>query len=168
MTHYLTRRLGVIVGAACAFLIVMSLAPASAAVTSRVAARDRVAAYLATHPGGQPISDNEISYGGGALVVTLTPPSGVLGVPDCPRGWYCFYDRVSFGYPRGKLSSCGQQYLGTWGWQFRTESAHYNLSSGYVVFYYYSTALFDVGVGNRTRADAYPYRNQANYVLRVC
>ncbi|MEV4488646.1 hypothetical protein AB0K04_00845 [Micromonospora coxensis] len=142
--------------------------PALAASAERVAARRQVAAYLAAHPGGVAINDNEISYGGGALVITLRAPERSYAVADCPWGWYCFYDRTDFGYPRGKLSSCGRQNLATWQWQFRVESAHYNMSSGSVTFSYYDTPLFSVGAGNRIRADASPYRNWANYVNRWC
>ncbi|MFJ6195396.1 hypothetical protein [Micromonospora sp. NPDC092111] len=138
------------------------------AVAGVVAPRAEVAAYLATHPGGLAVNDNEISYGGGALVVTLRAPERDYAVADCPMGWYCFYERPSFGYPRGKLSTCGRQNLATWQWQFRVESAHYNMGSGSVTFYYYDTALFSIGAGNRIRSDAAPYRNWANYVGRFC
>jgi hypothetical protein len=121
---------------------------------------DRLVKYLADHPGGEAVNDNEISYGGGVFVVTLRP-LGALGVPDCPSGWYCFYDKIDFGYPRGKLSACGRQDLANWGWQYRIESAHYNMSAGYVVFYYNDLPLFSVGVDNRTLSDVDPYRNLA-------
>jgi hypothetical protein len=134
------------------------------------------ASYLAAHPGGTLINDNEISYGGGVFVVTLSPPAHALGAPDCPLNWFCFYDRTDFGYPRGKLSSCGWQDLATWGWQDRTESAHYNLSSGYVVFINHAGGtghandypLFTVSAANRALADVTPYRNMADHVDRHC
>lgn len=127
-----------------------------------------VAAYLAAHPGGTAISDNEISYGGGTFVVTLERPVGTFVAADCPSGWYCFYEWPNYGYPRGRLSDCGRQSLATWQWQFRVESAHYNLGSGSVSFYYYDTRLFDIGAGNRVRSDAAPFRNWPNYVQRRC
>ncbi|MFG1887521.1 hypothetical protein ACGFIR_06580 [Micromonospora sp. NPDC049051] len=151
----------------CALVLVTGSTPAWADVGDR-AAREELRRYLSTHPGGTPINDNEISYGDGAFVVTLRAPVGTYGVADCPQGWYCFYDRPSYGYPRGRLSDCGRQSLSTWDWQFRVESAHYNLASGSVSFYYHGTWLFDVGAANRVRSDASPYRNWANYVDRRC
>lgn len=93
----------------------------------------------------------------GALVVTLDAPVGSYAAADCPYGWFCFYDLPNFGYPRGKLSSCGWQNLANWSWQFRVESAHYNLDSGYVAFHYQqSQELFRVSTVNRVRSDATP------------
>ncbi|MFI9639406.1 hypothetical protein ACIG87_04945 [Micromonospora sp. NPDC051925] len=142
--------------------------PALAASAERATHHREMAAYLAAHPGGTVINDNEVSYGDGAFVVTLRAPVRANAVADCPLGWYCFYDRPQFGYPRGKLSSCGRQNLATWDWQFRIESAHYNMGSGSVTFYYYDTRLFSIGAGDRTRTDASPNRNWANYVSRTC
>ncbi|SCF44489.1 hypothetical protein GA0070216_11754 [Micromonospora matsumotoense] len=151
-------------------LLLVSLVPGPvlAAPVDRAALNPQMAAYLAVHPGGTVLNDNEVSYSGGTLVVTLRAPVGTHAVADCPLGWYCFYDRPDFGYPRGKLSSCGRQNLATWDWQFRIESAHYNMGSGSVTFYYDSSPLFSVGAGNRVRTDASPYRNWANYVSRTC
>jgi hypothetical protein len=151
----------------CSLALLVPAIPAAGAASSGPASA-AVAAYLAVHPGGVPIGDSEISYGGGRFIVTLARPANTLAGADCPSGWFCFYDRVGFGYPRGRLSDCGTQDLGNWGWQFRTESAHYNLSSGRTAFRYNSTTLFEVGSANRTRADAAPYRNRANRVHRYC
>ena len=153
---------------ACLLVVVSAPAPAPAAPPGRAVAGRLLANYLASHPGGTVLNDNEISYGGGAFVVTLRAPAGTFGVADCPWGWYCFYEWPNYGYPRGRLSSCGRQNLATWQWQFRVESAHYNLGTGHVTFYYYGDALFRVGVGSRMRTDAYPDRNWANYVDRYC
>ncbi|GIJ06859.1 peptidase inhibitor family I36 protein [Micromonospora andamanensis] len=144
-------------------------APALAGPTERSAVSVDLTRYLAVHPGGTVLNDNEISYQDGELIVTLKPAVGVYGVADCPSGWFCFYEWPHYGYPRGKLSSCGWQNLANWSWQFRVESAHYNLGNGYVAFYYHqSQELFRVGVGNRVRSDAAPHRNWANYVYRHC
>ncbi|WP_320065010.1 hypothetical protein [Micromonospora sp. RTGN7] len=80
--------------------------PATAA-----AAADRFTSartYLAAHPGGTILSDNEISYRGGEFVVTLRAPIETAGTADCPSGWYCFYDSPNFGYPRGRLYPPGR------------------------------------------------------------
>ena len=68
----------------------------------------------------------------------------------------------------GRLSDCGWQWLSTWAWQYRTESVHYNMSSGATHFYYGSTWLYQVGTARRTIADVSPYRNWADRVNRVC
>ncbi|AVT37570.1 hypothetical protein C6W10_15065 [Plantactinospora sp. BB1] len=125
--------------------------------------------HLATHPGGVVLNDNEISYDGGRFVVTLTRPGHTrAAVADCPQGWFCFYDRTSYGYPRGRLSDCGRQDLATWGWQYRVESAHYNLTSGSVAFLYSGSRLFSVGAAARALGDVAPYRNWATHVYRYC
>jgi hypothetical protein len=137
-----------------------------------VATQRQVDAYLAAHPGGVQINSTEISYSGGAFVVTVVRAAGTYGTPDCPAGWFCFYDNINFGYPRGKLSDCGWQDLGWWGWRNRTESVHYNLSTGSVVFINETgatdTALFTVSTTRRTIADVSPNRNRADYVFRYC
>ncbi|MFG1650822.1 peptidase inhibitor family I36 protein [Micromonospora sp. NPDC049275] len=148
----------------CLLIVVPAPGRAGAAATDG----PEMAAYLAAHPGGKAISDNEISYDGGAFVVTLRRPIGTLVAADCPSGWYCFYEWPNYGYPRGRLSDCGRQSLATWNWQFRVESAHYNLGSGTVSFYYYDTRLFDIGASSRVRSDASPFRNWPNYVQRRC
>jgi hypothetical protein len=141
------------------------VAPTTGAVTGA-----RVAAYLDTHPGGTPLDANTISYAGGALIVSLRAPASVLGSPDCPLNWFCFYDRPNFGYPRGKLSDCGTQDLATWYWQDRVESVH-NKTSSTVDFYDGSVGsgplLFSVGA-NGTKSSVTPYQNRANYVTRHC
>ncbi|MET8372562.1 peptidase inhibitor family I36 protein [Micromonospora profundi] len=152
--------------AVLAWHLTVSPTPGPAGVT--VDSGQEMAAYLAAHPGGKAINDNEISYDGGAFVVSLRRPIGTLAAADCPSGWFCFYEWPNYGYPRGRLADCGRQSLATWQWQFRVESAHYNLGSGTVSFYYYDSRLFDIGAGNRVRSDASPYRNWPNYVERRC
>jgi hypothetical protein len=132
------------------------------------------AAYLAAHPGGHIIDDNNLSYG--PVTVTVTPPVQPLIYPDCPAGWFCFYQYTNYGYPRGKLSSCGWQNLATWGWQNRIQSAYYNLLNGAVAFINhipgtnpaYDQTLFTISVTQRAIPDVYPYRNMADYVYRYC
>jgi hypothetical protein len=132
---------------------------------------------LAKYPGGTQINATEVAYNNGAFVITFARPDvSIDGVADCPAGWFCFYDHTNFGYPRGKLSDCGWQDLAWWGWQDRTESVHYNMSSGSVTFIEHSGppdhsgdyGLFNVGTSNRTLSDVYPYRNMANHVYRFC
>jgi hypothetical protein len=135
------------------------------------ATQAKVAAYLAAHPGGTQLTDTDIAYNGGRFIVTVTPTAGALARPDCPSGWFCFYDGISYTYPRGKLRDCGWQDLGSWGWRNRTESVHYNLASGSVTFLNETgatdTALFTASTTRRTIADVNPHRNKADYVHRT-
>jgi hypothetical protein len=159
---------------AAAMAILLHLnAPAQAAAEISADVQVQIDAHLAAYPGGTQISPTEISYGGGAFIMTFERPKiSIEGSPDCPRGWFCFYDYVNYGYPRGKLSDCGKQDLGTWGWRNRTESVHHNQSSGSVVFIdlrggleYY---MFSVSPSKRTIGDVYGFRNLADLVLRFC
>ncbi|MEV4625406.1 hypothetical protein AB0J90_03850 [Micromonospora sp. NPDC049523] len=131
--------------------------------------------HLAAYPGGRQIGPTEISYAGGSFVLTFEPPVGTLASPDCTSGWFCFYDRINYGYPRGRLSSCGWQDLASWGWHDRTESVHFNISSGSVSYLNHTSAghggdpyLFSVSASARTDNDVSPYRNMADHVNRYC
>lgn len=131
-------------------------------------ALSRADTYLTAHPGGVQLDANDISYGAGAFVVTLTRPAGAAATTNgCPSGWYCFYDQTYYGYPMGKLRDCGAQSLSAWGWQFRVESAYYNMTRGSVDFYYDGMYLFEVGTGARGNTDVGAYRNLATSVDRV-
>ena len=136
-------------------------APAAAAPVSAGAA-----AYLAAHPGGKLVGANDISYDDGRFVVTIAPPEHTTAYVDCPKGWFCFYDRPDFGYPRGKLSSCYGQSLTTYGWQDRVESAYYNLDRGYVWFFDYGAPLFSIGAGFPSRDYLGSAMNRATDVYR--
>src|SRR5262245_38028612 len=167
-----------------AFVIFIALAAPAAlayaaapAVSAAPPAQELVDAQLAAAPGGVQISPTEVSYGDGAFVVTVVRTDNTSVGADCPSGWFCFYDRVNYGYPRGKLSSCGWQDLATWVWNDRTESAHYNLSTGSVSFINHGTrpdhgddkVLFSVGATNRYLSDVgSANRNKADHVYRFC
>lgn len=138
----------------------------------------QIDAHLKAYPGGVQTGPYEITYGNGRFVMTFvrTEPA-VAGAPDCPWGWFCFYDSVNYGYPRGKLSDCGWQDLDEWGWSNRTESVHYNLASGSVAFinhavgqtsHSFDVAVFGAGTSATTIADTLPYRNTADHVQRYC
>jgi hypothetical protein len=156
------------------FGLALALTAAAPGPSRTTQIQRQVDAYLASHPGGRQINPTEIEYGHGAFIVTVVPstPRATTASLDCPYGWFCFYDYVNYGYPRGKLSDCGFQDLGTWGWRNRTDSVQYNLSTGSVTFINETgstdTALFWVGTTKRTIADVSPYRNMADYVYRYC
>lgn len=155
-----------------ALALVAPVAPATAAPTTDV--QSQIDAQLARYPGGTQINATEISYAGGAFVMTFAPATGVLATPDCPSGWFCFYDGLNYGYPRGKLSSCGWQDLALYGWQNRTESAHYNLLIGSTTFIAHQSAnhsldvaLFSISATARFLPDV-KNRNNADHVYRFC
>lgn len=147
--------------------VLVALATAAAPATA-APVEPGVAEYLAEHPGGKLTGGNEISYDGGRFVVTIAPPEHTTALVDCPSGWFCFYDRPDFGYPRGKLSSCGWQSLATYGWQDRVESAYYNLNRGAVQFFEFGNGLFSVGVGYRAASYVGAGMNRATDVYRYC
>ena len=155
-----TMRRAVVIGAVT--ILLLAARPAVGHASSAVDA------YLAKYPGGQAISDNEISYDNGRFIVTLTRPPNTQAAPDCPSDWFCFYERIGYGYPRGKLSDCGWQSLITYGWQDRVESVYYRFSRGKVEFRDYGTPIFSVGAGSPADSDVYPYRNRATEVYRYC
>jgi hypothetical protein len=138
----------------------------------------QIDAQLKAYPGGVQISPTEVSYDNGRFVMTFVQAEpAVAGSADCPFGWFCFYDNRNYGYPRGKLSDCGWQDLAVWGWQDRTESVHYNMSSGSVAFinhvptpweHAYDEFAFGVGTSLPHLSDTSPYRNTVDHVERFC
>jgi hypothetical protein len=157
-----------------AALLISLLGPAPARADNAV--QRSIDAQLAAYPGGKQINATEVAYANGAFIITFARPVGVSATSsDCPSGWFCFYDHVSFGYPRGRLSDCGWQDLAWWGWQNRTESVAYNLSVGSTVFLGHGGTdhsgdyrVFEVGTANRAIADVAPSRNDADHVYRIC
>lgn len=147
-------------------------APSGDALTASGDTQAKVDAYLAAHRGGVQINSREISYGADALIITVVPETtALLAAADCPSGWFCFYEGVSYTYPRGRLSSCGWQNLATWGWANRVESVHYMMSAGTVAFLNEAGAtdsvLFTVSTSKRAIADVGSSRNRADYVSRT-
>ncbi len=129
--------------------------------------REQIALQMTIAPGGKRVSRNEVSYDNGRFVVTYALPGQVaLGVADCPSGWFCFYENINFGYPRGRLSDCGQQYLGDYGWNNRVSSAdnstttpisYHDISHFYLFTNYNPGAIAYVGDAANDKA-AFVYR----------
>ncbi|GAA4717417.1 hypothetical protein Prum_020190 [Phytohabitans rumicis] len=144
--------------------VVTIAAPAGAG-----AVQERIDRYLIDNPGGIQVSATDIAYGD--LIVTVVR-SAAAGVPDCPSGWFCFYDGANYTYPRGKLSDCGPQDLGTWNWRNRVASVDYQSSTGSVTFINETgatdTALFTASTSRRRIPDVAPNRDKADYVYRSC
>jgi Peptidase inhibitor family I36 len=128
-------------------------------------------------PGGKQTSVNEVSYDGGRFVVTYALPNAITGYPDCPSGWFCFYDGYNWGYPRGRLSSCGWQDLAWWGWNDRTNSIDNSTGSWiqYIQHWDYGNPAnghrYDYTLFWNDPWAAYssvPYPNMADHVSRYC
>jgi hypothetical protein len=133
-----------------------------------------ISVYLAAHPDGKQISPNEVSFNGGSFVIVFNRPPGEGS--GCPSGWFCFYDRLNFGGQLGKLSSCGWQDLGYYGWADRIQSVYNAQSYGTVTFleHYGSyghtsdAPLFSVNSSYRAMANVWPYGGRADHVNRHC
>ncbi|WP_344055000.1 peptidase inhibitor family I36 protein, partial [Planotetraspora silvatica] len=134
--------------------------------------RDQIALQMKIAPGGKQTSLNEVSYDNGKFVVTYALPGQqvALGVADCPSGWFCFYDNINFGYPRGKLSSCGTQDLATWGWRNRISSVDNSTTNS--VEYWADASPFGTRYlftnYNPGALSSLVYDNEADLVNRNC
>jgi len=145
----------------------------------------QVRLQLDLYPGGVQTAANEVSYDGGKFVITFAQPAGVhsasdmvlLGEPDCPSGWFCFYDYANYGYPRGKLSDCGAQDLWQYGWNDRAESQHNNTYTGVSFFNhigafhgYFSISPSDqeLAFASSLTASNFQYPNMIDHVSRFC
>ncbi|KES02964.1 hypothetical protein BU52_33145 [Streptomyces toyocaensis] len=135
--------------------------------------QEQIDLHLKLYPGGKQTAANEITYDHGKFVATYAKPGEVqaLGVPDCPSGWFCFYEYTGFGYPRGRLSDTDWQDLATYGWHDRTDSVHNNTSTA-VDFENHTTGghandmyLFCVSSYSND-SDVSPERNMADHVYR--
>jgi len=139
--------------------------------------QQQISLQLRLAPGGTQTSVNEVSYDGGKFVVTYALPNTITGSPDCPGGWFCFYDNNNWGYPRGKLSSCGWQDLGQYGWSDRTQSLDSSIGSWVEYInhwdygdpangHYYDYTLFWNDPWAAYSSVSYP--NMADHVYRYC
>jgi peptidase inhibitor family I36 len=140
--------------------------------TSAAELQSQIDRQLQVAPGGKQTAPNEASYGDGRFIVTYALPGAARqAAPDCPSGWFCFYDGTGFGYPRGRLSDKGWQDLATWNWQDRTDSVHDNTNTA-VIFQNHTSgghvndqALFCVPAYSWI-SDVSPFRNTADHVVR--
>lgn len=154
----------------------MAPTPSSALPPTGPNVQAQIDAHLAEHPGGKQINATEVSYANGAFVISFVRTGQSTDGPNCPRGWFCFYDHLNYGFPMGKLSSCGWQDLAWWGWNDRTESAYYNLPYGSVTFINHGAypnhsdddPIFSLNTSRRGLGDVAPYRNAADHVYRSC
>ncbi|MEV0269751.1 peptidase inhibitor family I36 protein [Hamadaea sp. NPDC050747] len=172
MTPRITRRILAVV-LILAATVAGTVQPATASGITELQAE--INTYLAANPGGTQINATDISYSGGAFIVTLGRTTSLSLAADCPAGWFCFYDATDYNGARGRLSSCGWQDLAQWNWNDRVVSAYYNTQkSGYVDFldhaagytsHGHDTKLFTISASSPgLRLVPYPYRaDHVNY-----
>ncbi len=101
MSRRFSSLLALVTGALCAALLA---APAAAAPTGVQAEIDAV---IAQH-GGKQISATEVSWNGGAVVLSVVMPHGVsaAAVEGCADGAYCFYQHQNFGGRKLTFRDC--------------------------------------------------------------
>ncbi|MFI6452539.1 peptidase inhibitor family I36 protein [Streptosporangium amethystogenes] len=130
--------------------------------------REQIALQMKIAPGGKQASPNEVSYDNGKFVVTYAlPGQRALGVADCPSGWFCFYENINFGYPRGRLSDCGGQDLGQYGWNDRISSAD-NSTTNPIDYYDGPLFLFTNYNPGAISYVGSAYNDRADVVFRDC
>jgi hypothetical protein len=81
----------------------------------------RIDMQLNRYPGGKQISANQISYDGGAVVLSFAVPGQVLA-STCPTGYVCLYKGRSFSGDHLDLNTCAWYDLGWNRWQDQTRS----------------------------------------------
>jgi hypothetical protein len=150
---------------------------AAAAPPTPPGVQTAIDAQLAAHPGGTQVNATEISYNGGAVIITFAAPRTALAATtDCPSGSICVYDNLNYAYPRFRITSCGWYDLAAWDWNDRTESAYYNMSSGSAAFLDHGATashdsdriLFTLSTSSRGKSSVYPYLNRVDHVSRPC
>lgn len=108
---------------------------------------DQMQGLLARYPDAQPISDHELAWNDGSVVLSIPADEdeeeveteaddqdvgvhkealAAASVHNCPSGWYCFYQHKNFGGRMLKFRDCprngGTQYLTTYGFENQTTS----------------------------------------------
>lgn len=100
-----------------------------------------VDAIVARSPGARQISENEVSWDDGAVVLTIPSPSkpevkAMGSVHGCPSGYFCFYEHEKFGGRKLQFRDCSRggvtQYLTTYGFENMTTSWVVNRSVNFI------------------------------------
>lgn len=81
----------------------------------------RIDLELNRYPGGKQISPNQISYNGGAAILTFALPGQALAAA-CPSGYVCMYKGRSFSGDHLDLNTCSWYDLAWRNWQDQTVS----------------------------------------------
>lgn len=102
---------------------------------------------LVQHPTAFQISDHEIAWNDGTVVLSLPVPEGegakieaAATVEGCPSGWFCFYQHINFNRGQSgrrlQFSDCASagvtQFLTDYGFQNQTSSWVVNKSLNFV------------------------------------
>lgn len=95
--------------------------------------------------GGKQISQNEIAWDNGTVVMTFPWPKGVVGPMDqrdCDHLWTCLYENANFNRPphpdgrRLAFSDCIFEELANYGFQDKATSWHNNQTDGTITRVY--------------------------------
>lgn len=96
--------------------------------STQVGIQSKIDAILAASPGAQQISESEVSWHDGTVVLSF-PSSAAPQATfpyQCPKGWYCFYQHENFGGRMLKFSACSSsgetQSLADYGFAKQTTS----------------------------------------------
>lgn len=143
-SRFVTRRIPM-VAATFALLIASGCAPeedAEVAETSEDAPLEaQMAALLKKHPDAKAISDHEIAFDDGKVVLDLLgtdpdAPQDKATVRGCPSGWFCFYQHQNFGGRRLQFSDCTRggatQWLRDYGFENQTTAWVVNRSVNFI------------------------------------
>jgi hypothetical protein len=115
-------------------ILLMTAVPAEAGSSVDNSLQGEVNRVLAQHPGGRQISDHQIAWNHGSVVLSL-PARGhealaaAGSVQGCPAGWFCFYADLNWGGRKLQFSDCSSG--GTT--QFLTDYGFGNQTSSWVV-----------------------------------
>ncbi len=122
-------------------VLVMSVVPVEAGASIDTSLQGQMQRILAEHPGGRQISDHQVAWNNGSVVLTL-PASGqdaraaAASVHNCPAGWFCFYADLNWGGRKLQFSDCSPggvtQYLTDYGFGNQTSSWVVNRSLKFV------------------------------------
>ncbi|QKW36269.1 peptidase inhibitor family I36 protein [Actinomadura sp. NAK00032] len=86
-----------------------------------------------TRFGGTQTGPTEVTYGNGAAKVVFQ--KNVAGTPNCPSGWYCFYQQKNWEDRRLQFQDCGgTQSLEDYGFKNQATSWHNNSTNKVTVY----------------------------------
>lgn len=102
--------------------VLLSMAvPAAADRTATGSLQGQIDAQLRLTPGGTQISENQVAWHNGAVILSL--PASTTALITCPAGWMCFYDLPNWGGRMLQFRDCGYwQHFGNFGFRNQVSS----------------------------------------------
>ncbi|GGV45844.1 hypothetical protein GCM10010182_82460 [Actinomadura cremea] len=125
-----------VTGATIGALTVGSALTSSSAVASTpgTSVQKQVDDQIRRH-GGKQTSPGEVSYNAGAVKLVIPGASARAGTPNCPGGWYCFYESEFYEGRRLQFQDCGtNQSLTDYGFGNSASSWHNNSTNTVEVY----------------------------------